>query len=159
VDPGISGTGVALFKATSLVKVYNLYPLFPRADWPSKAQSITQQVGQSLVFYDIAKVYIEWPSQFSGMKGLAAANSNDILKLCALIGRLSELFLSWGSEVILVPVQMWKGQLPKDVVAERVHAYFKRNDFKSHAVDAAGIGKFILQTGENNATPQQIADR
>jgi hypothetical protein len=83
VDPGISGTGVALFKATSLVKVYNLYPLFPRADWPSKAQSITQQVAQSLVFYDIAKVYIEWPSQFSGMKGLAAANSNDILKLCA----------------------------------------------------------------------------
>lgn len=151
VDPGISGTGVAVFRRGTLLDAWNIYPRKEHGyngSWPERCSQIVTAIHTQNIARRFRKVYIEWPSQFTGLKGLAAANSNDILKLACLIGRLAEYFIrEHRAQVVLVPVQTWKGNLPKDVMKRRVEKFFGKN-ITSHAADAAGIGKFIIEQGE-----------
>lgn len=144
IDPGISGTGLALLDGKKLIKYVNIYPEKDWSTWEQRASSILVGLMWHIT-QDLTQVFIEWPSQFSGTKGLAASNSNDILKLSCLIGRISELFIQRNTRVILVPVQTWKGNLPKAIVAQRAMKFFGLQELVSHAADAVGLAKFVLE--------------
>lgn len=144
IDPGISGSGISLMKGIKLLDYGNIYPGKEWSTWEQRASSILIGIIQFLPM-KLSHVYIEFPSQFSGAKGLAASNSNDILKLSCLIGRISELFVERGTKVILVPVQTWKGSLPKEIVAKRAMKYFGLDKLVSHSADAVGLAMFVLK--------------
>ena len=94
IDPGISGTGIAVINNWKLVHWKNIWG--KGETFVEKADFIMEVLTEP--DYEVEKVYIEWPNgQFSGSKGLAARNSNSILKLCYLIGRMAEYFKQEGT--------------------------------------------------------------
>jgi hypothetical protein len=135
IDPGLSGTGIAVFNDKNLMAWRNIYP--KGETFQQKSESLMREI--PLGFHT---AFCEWPTgNFSGSKGLAARNTDALLKLCFLIGKLSTQF----SEFHLVPVIKWKGNLPKAVTQQRAEVYFKMTGFTSHCADAVGIGKYVLQ--------------
>lgn len=147
VDPGCAGTGFALMKGAKVHAYKSIYPDKECVTWEHKTSSIMQSLMWHTFLKKIERVYIEWPSQFTGAKGLAAANSNDILKLSCLIGRISQYFVEKNATVILVPVQRWKGNLPKNVVSDRAKKFFGLKKLTSHAADAVGLARYALLRG------------
>lgn len=146
IDPGISGTGFAVFHNKILKRYGSVYPDRNLDNWERRTSSILLKLMEEIHMAEAPQhVYIEWPSQFTGKRGLAAANSNDILKLTCLIGRLAQYYIGIGTPtVMLVPVNRWKGNLPKEVVVERIKKFFSIRGVASHAADAVGIGQYVL---------------
>jgi hypothetical protein len=139
IDPGISGTGWAEFKSSKLVG-WGI-ERSNKLTWQERAREIMIRMEQRAK--NAEKVFCEWPTgRFSGAAGLAASNTDALLKLCFLIGALE---VACGS-LTLVSVQTWKGQLPKEIVQKRAERFFKTTGFKSHAADAVGIGQFVIES-------------
>lgn len=135
IDPGLSGTGIAVFNERKLVAWRNIYP--KGETFQEKAVDVCREI--PLGFHT---AFCEWPTgNFGGAKALAARNSDAILKLCFLIGKLSTQF----NEFNLVPVIKWKGQLKKEITQKRAEEFFHQKGFTSHCSDAVGIGKYVLQ--------------
>jgi len=154
LDPGISGTGYAFLEGRKLLRYGNVYPEKEYKTWEQRSSSILIKLRIKLASLAVPnRVYIEWPSQFTGAKGLAAANSNDILKLSCLIGRLAQFFLNGNADVLTVPVQRWKGNLPKDVVAKRkrVRGVFRGPSFLISQLYFATTGRKFHKHGLSNA--------
>jgi hypothetical protein len=76
----------------------------------------------------------------STYKGQTAADSGSLFKLCTIYGRLWEITESLGKKFVPVTIPAWKGQLDKEKVKIRVDRILPNNDYKSHAIDAVGIG-------------------
>ncbi|GAH42403.1 unnamed protein product [marine sediment metagenome] len=84
-------------------------------------------------------------------QGYAAASGDAYTKLCVSIGVIMDAldglwpFAKW----ILVPVNEWKGQLPKPVVVRRVRQVLGKLEdeqgktIATHAIDATGIGLWV----------------
>lgn len=142
-DPGISGTGIVSLLGNQLMGWKNFYG--KGDNFQAKSDSILSQI--ATVGYDADHVVIEWPTgRFSGSKGLAATNSDALLKLCFLIGRLTEYFAHEGATVRLLKVQEWRGTLPDEVLKKRVQKYWGQ-EIKSHALDAGGMAKYVIEKG------------
>lgn len=141
IDPGISGTGFACFDRRRLLEWGNIYST--ANTWERRSKAIITKISWK-EYQGCERMYCEWPSNFQGTgKGQAAINSGSILKLAFLIGGICEKF----DDVRLVPVQSWKGQLPKEIVQRRAEVFFQKKGFKSHAADAVGIGQWAIQSG------------
>lgn len=87
-------------------------------------------------------VWIEMPQQMTSIAG-HAAQKGSIYSLTFLVGYLA--CSVWPCQVQLVQPVQWKGQLPKQIVAERAARIIgaercRELDIKSHAWDAVGIG-------------------
>lgn len=73
------------------------------------------------------------------------ARRGDLVKLVMVVGSIVGILSTGCYEIILIPVNRWKGQLPKDVVNKRVERFYGSNNckgFKTHAWDAVGIGLY-----------------
>jgi Holliday junction resolvasome RuvABC endonuclease subunit len=151
VDPGLGGTGVAVWPIDEWEKPYA--PLCTRVlkctkgDWVQRAKSISVDFNKMVHNYEPSKVWIEYPSYFESKH--EAAVKGDILKLAFLIGKFSAscdtLALIGSCEFIPLPVNDWKGQLSKDTVAKRVanKLHCQPNLFPDHAMDAVGMGVYL----------------
>jgi len=138
-DPGISGTGFAVFKERKLVKHGNLYS--KKSNWIDKSFDLSIQLEHIYEEENCEKIFIEWPSNFTGSKkGQAAINMNSINKLACFIG----MVLQRIPNGYLIPVQIWKGQVPKQVTQYRVDQKYPYRGIKNHATDAVGLGMFVL---------------
>lgn len=88
--------------------------------------------------------------QIMGGAGGYASSRTTILPLCAAVGQWARWIHSKGGRFVPAPVSEWKGQLPKDVVNDRVKKLLSRKDLealspdRSHDWDAAGIGLWYL---------------
>ena len=143
IDPG-TGTGIAVIEDRKLIHYENIWG--KGKNFKEKADSIIKKLEEDA--YDADKVWIEWPTgRFSGAKGLAAANSDAILKLCYLIGRIAQYFESEKIEVELLPVWNWRGQVPDHVLEERVWKFWNNYAIKAHSIDAAGIARYLIMEG------------
>jgi hypothetical protein len=154
VDPGHAGTGVALLTYGPPVKLLSTTVIKPKRGsrgWIEKCIDITNAFSQEhLEVLDQftlprpVKIFMEVPRLWSA-SGRSLAASEDLLILSALIGMIA--FETFGTEFIQVPVHMWKGQLPKKVVADRVKKAFDLDRIPNHAADAAGIGLWLSKGG------------
>jgi len=93
------------------------------------------------------RVLIEEPRLFlSTRKGQAASNSSAILKLVAMVycmaGALKALFTE---NVVLVPVQQWKGNVPKEITQKRVLKHWGCKSGDDNITDAVGIGDWYIR--------------
>lgn len=89
-------------------------------------------------------VFIEWPS----FQSMEAQNTGSIIKLAYLIGRVEQAYRAVDprTRVVLIPVIVWKGNLPKEVTQERAEVFFQEKGFKSHAADAVALGMYVIQS-------------
>ena len=155
IDPGLSGTGVACFNEGDIksLGVRNFYYSKAHTWWDNGLQ-ITSAVNKFITdkwLYSTNSDYtviIEEPEFHQSGKGLASTGSGDTFKLATLVGMLVQSIdgIDTGPVTFkLVSPKEWKGQLPKDIVIERIKAVYASQgiaapDIQSHSWDAVGIG-------------------
>jgi len=152
VDPGLGGTGWALFESISTGDKKLEAPVLtgvieaPRNEkWDNRVWSVCSSFGGVLASAMTANVVIEFPVLFSGhAKSQSSAARGDLFKLTYLVGGIAQVARqATGNLPILITPSEWKGQLPKDVVIARIKkAYGKKADefTKDHEADAVGMG-------------------
>ena len=114
IDPSINFCGVAVFKFGKLDEHALLTPLIKSDDWVEKAKDIYRQINIIHAKYDIDERVVETPTYW-GAAGYLARESGAIMKLMFLCGML----VSWNNSIVIFP-NTWKGQLPKEVVRNRL---------------------------------------
>lgn len=147
IDPGLSGTGYAYFYEGQLKICRQIIP-DPKMTMEDKAFTIKTMILQAIAYFDIEEVFIEYPKVFGGATNYAIAMRGDIVKLAWLVGYLcGAMRTSKKTRYTLLPVNTWKGQLPKNVVENRVRkVYPVSNDkmkIEGHAIDAVGMGLYL----------------
>jgi hypothetical protein len=155
VDPGINGTGWAVFEKgpkfnqkAAPVASGSIEPPDHKEDWSSRAIEIIRELEFRIKEWRIAMVYIEQPQFFEGGKGLPAARDGDLVSLSMLTGMiLGYLYANVGCIPCPIPVHTWKGSLPKSVCNNRVLLKMKALGWKpvtntTHELDAVGLGLF-----------------
>ena len=141
IDPGINGTGWALWKSWKLVDTGIFYAP-AKLDWIEKCQAIESKCIYLERENPITDCYLEYPAYFDSVGGNMVAKRGDLLKLTFLVGLIYAVFLKSH----LIPVRTWKGQLPKDVVIQRIKQLLPPEtymNFKTHVWDAVGIGLHV----------------
>lgn len=133
IDPGIN-CGIAFFKDKELISFSTIRGR--GKDWKSKVESVANGLRVISFYFKPEKVFIEWPTfHFRG-------NIVSLLKLCFLIGKISECFLG---EIILIPVIKWKGNLKKKITWKRAEKFFGVKNVNKDAGDALAIGKWVIE--------------
>lgn len=99
-------------------------------------------------------ILIEYPSFWRSPKASVAAATGSIIKLSVICGTLLGVANGVGFGTVgFVPVNVWKGQLSKDVVKKRIMDYGAQSrdrdllaySYKNHnETDAIGIALFAL---------------
>jgi len=145
VDPGVGGTGLALWGAYPRKGPRVTLCITPetKGSWELRAQQVVLQYGEFLKKYHPDSTYIEEPSVWMTPKGLASAGRGDVGKLIEIVGMLSVMTYIYCEQwPIKVPVVKWKGQLPKNIVDRRIKRILGKT-YNEHVSDAVGMGLFL----------------
>ena len=143
IDPGIGGSGVAVWKdKLSECDV-------PLATFSLRGKTRGQYMTQ---FESIIKVWgvtsavIENAMHFkANVRGKVCLDSGSLVKLAQFIGSLEEVCRSNGVLVTLVTPIKWKGQLSKSLTLKRINKLWCECPQKpDHLVDAVAIGYWRL---------------
>lgn len=142
IDPGISGTGYAIWD--SRWKLLHHGVLLPPASllWELKAYNLIEQLLGLVTSNSCVEGYIEMPQLFQSAGGLVTANSGALVKLSWFVGMVCG-GLRPHCPLRPVEVNQWKGQLPKEVVIRRIQRVLPSCKATSHDWDAIGIGLYI----------------
>jgi hypothetical protein len=145
VDPGLGGTGWAQWLGITHAHPDILGPptyvgtahgKVTGGRWLNAVHNITMTVRTVLEQSHV--VVMEFPALWASAVSAAAGAKGDLFKLSYLCGALSA---QTGAVLVLVSPSDWKGQLPKDVVAQRVRRYWRTlPKMSNHAMDAVGMG-------------------
>lgn len=147
VDPSLTSTGLALWNYRTLIGT-ELLKVSPREGehWLSVAQRMTMKFHDVLHVRQPHKVTIELPSFYASSSGHMVAVRGDLIKLACIVGMFTRTAMEPGADVRLVEPNEWKGQLPKDVVIQRVRDRIPEIDKKfapkKDSWDAIGIGLY-----------------
>jgi len=143
IDPGSEGTGLALWllgKGPYTTKILD----YAGHTWEEKCDYICMQLRYEIKQREWLRcIYCEQPQYMSTFKGHTSATSGSLYKLCTLFGRFWEISISLNKKFFPVEIPKWKGQLDKQKVKIRVDNILPGNDYKSHAIDAVGIGLYV----------------
>ena len=152
IDPGLNGTGWALWgdrrlRAVGIITARRNASSRTSVPFEVRAHQIACEVVALTLAHLAQDVIVEYPSYFESSLGQTVARSGDLLKLTTLVGIISGRV--HPLPCVLVPVNTWKGQLPKSIVEKRVKRIiglekFNRLRVRSHAIDAVGIGLWSL---------------
>lgn len=156
IDGGLSGTGLALFErdANRLLQPARIEVFTPKKSLPymQKAQQIVDfisfefinpRMGPRVACHGV----MEFPDYQSGAERSMGWKKGDLQKLTYLIGVLTAA-IPWTRITHVFP-RDWKGQLPKNVVEQRLRRDLgddvcRRLDVRTHGWDALGIGLHVL---------------
>lgn len=173
VDPGFGGTGYAVWHDRTRKRLLYDPPAAHGVINPPSAEKELEERGawlfsefkRTIIRYtgmwqkigQPITIYIEWPEFFGSTgKGHSAAGRGDFAKLLFAASCIAGAAFSQECDVHFIPVTMWKGQLPKSVVAKRVARCLKcpANRYPNHAMDAVGLGVWVMQNlSSGTSTP------
>lgn len=148
VDPGIRGTGLALFERGKLypVKVTCITPV-SYDDWQDRAKYVCTVFEEFIVLNKPTEIYLEQPAFFPTREGIFSAKGGDLVKLSMLMGMLYWISISYGAECSTVLPTAWKYRTNK----EANHAYtlgklpaLPKRKYTEHELDAIGIGLWAM---------------
>lgn len=142
IDPGLAGTGWAVWNKTGRLKKHGV--LTPKASAVSKKAFLARELCNIAQVEKVVEAWIEYPAKFGGVKGNMVANRGDLVKLAELVGYIEAALNMLDITVEPIPVMKWKGQLPKDIVIKRILRILPDCKAKSHDWDAIGIGLYKL---------------
>lgn len=144
IDPGLAGTGWALWIEPAVEdapnKVGVIPPFGPRLDLAERCEHIVMAL--PYMAHD-SIVVCEFP-EFQGDTGrMMGWRKGDLQKLTFLVGYIAGRLEQ--HRFVGVRPSIWKGQLPKSVVEDRIterlgKAWVTASGVKTHAWDAVGIG-------------------
>jgi len=147
LDPGIGGTGYAMFEslrirqeAPGMVCCHGVIKTQER-QWQSGAEDLSGKLIGVLEALKPDIVAMEIPEMWQSSTSHSSAASGDLFKLCYLCGMFGEVARQFcmKSPILLRPTE-WKGQLPKEVVIQRIKIIYPMLSVFSHDADAIGIG-------------------
>ena len=146
IDPSIRSCGWAIWKGKEL-KEYGVFrsSTSKEKDWQKAGLQIGGLMSDKGKEWKVLRVFCEYPAFFGAN---ATANSGALIKLSWFVGFLNGLFIPEFVEFNLIPVNTWKGQLPKHVVQERIERILPELVIKSmrkmpaDVFDAVGIGLY-----------------
>lgn len=150
VDPSVNNMGVAVFSIDSK-KLLMWQLLHPSKDCRDnqydKSLSLYNKVREWIVRWRVTHMILEVP-EYWAVAGFQARETGSIFKLTFVCGVLYSLKAKDLQELKVVTPREWKGQLPKEVVENRLrNKYLTDVDLKEindNVVDAIGIGHFYL---------------
>lgn len=164
IDPGVTGTGIAIFRVKQLKKRADGKPTripiiaeeLPRmtkkwyrlrqddyqSKWMAKVDWYAWQLRLAVANYNLTSAYMEFPEQWGASeKSQAAAQKGDLMKLAFLCGAFANtLAYAWAVQTTLLFPRDWKGQMSKKVVAKRVRRAIHRVYESNHITEAVGMG-------------------
>lgn len=157
IDPGLSGTGWAVFHGERLIGQGTLHAE-PGGDWLDRAFDLAKKITE-ISCHPIQRfnlILIEKCKNLQSKKGVAALLSNAIMKLAIFTGMCVMACDPFASRVELIDVATWKGSMPKKIMDRRLAHAFGATDKQakhpleflkekigknsSHSRDAIGIG-------------------
>lgn len=146
VDPGIRGTGLALFPAGEKYpsKVVTLVPNL-KDSWRKRAAYICDAFEEFIYKNRPGDMYIELPVFFASTKrGLQTARQGHLVKLALLTGMLFYIADTNGVEVFTVEPVEWKGKRNKESAHKTIYKVLPdlMDHHSEHALDAIGIALF-----------------
>lgn len=152
VDPGIIGTGWALFDASK-----GLHPL--KTDvvrgkrfgilQQERILGISRNISAVVKTWWVDTMVVEEPGLFaaSGVS-YAAAVKGDLFALSFLVGALMQVADTNGCKFVLARPMDWKGQMDKLAVKKRIERAFrpfqKPVTYRDHEMDAVGMGLSLM---------------
>ncbi len=170
IDPGFEGTGLAIFKRSRLILQTTIRPSYEDLgrQWLSAASFIAfaalEASEEACLCENCRKriepevtldIFIEFPQVWAGSaRSHTSSTRGHIPMLCGLAGILG--YALGGSslcrKVTYLTPNEWKGQLPKEVVQQRIASLEAERKitlgsapsqkFSSHSLDAVGIALF-----------------
>lgn len=135
VDPG-ANAGLVIVEGRELVTFANI--LGKGDTWEARVHYTVRMIESYAIAFGIKNSYVEWPQVAFNARG----NTESILKLAFLIGRLAEVL---PGKMVLVPVNRWRGNCPKEINWKRAQKYFKEPELRNHAGDAGGIARWLIK--------------
>ncbi len=153
IDPGLSGTGYAFWKTVDedTPTDVGVIPVLPRSlPFDHRAGIIASYFDGYLIRYPPLTVVCEYPEFQESAHREMGWRTGDLQKLTFLVGAIAgRLWRHWFYPVM---PHVWKGQLPKNVVAHRIAArlgteWVQSSGVKTHAWDAVGIGLWWREYG------------
>ena len=148
IDPSIRKLGFAQFninkkKKTATLECAELYKVTGN-DWIECIDEMIRNLLYPIRNAEI--VLIELPHIYTvGKRGVAAGNSESIMKLCAFVFALRQHLIENDQEVILIPVAKWKGQVPKSITKKRIKKRWNFTHKSNDVVDACGVGDYYIK--------------
>jgi Holliday junction resolvasome RuvABC endonuclease subunit len=156
IDPGTQALGWAVCDLSGGVRRVASGALVQervkgRGDWLRRVDEMVKGVVEIVERLDPRVVVIEKPELFGSGRGMAAAGSGSVEKLMAMVYTLRAVLICDAgfltSNVELVPVSRWKGQVPKSVTLLRVRRAFPAWRGTTHdEADALGIALWWADT-------------
>ena len=150
IDPSINNLGMAIWDVGS--KELLLYKLVHpeighRQDEYKKSLSMLNQLKTWIQVYGVNRMMMEIPEHWA-VAGFAARETGSIAKLMFVCGLLYSLVQEL-EEVKLVTPRGWKGQLSKEVVANRLQDHYiplgvDLTKIDANVADAIEMGHFYL---------------
>jgi hypothetical protein len=143
-DPGLTGTGLALFHHGKLVNVKNI--ALAEKDWSERVNQISGYLTNYLRAWSVQAFYYELPAF---MAAAAGNRSGDMVKLAIIAGAIHGAVNTLDPEIDIypLPISTWKGNAPKSVMHPRILKAMdtKGTTFTGHELDAIGMGLYILK--------------
>lgn len=151
IDPSINNLGVAIWDMTP-VKLLDHRLLHPKKEAKgteySKSLSMLRQLQGLIEQFEVNNMICEVPEHWA-VGGFEARETGSIAKLCFVCGMIYSLHDVLDVCEVVVP-RGWKGQLPKDVVANRLFDEYMEKygidmvKMNPNVMDAIGIGHYKL---------------
>jgi hypothetical protein len=171
LDPSVNNMGYAVFATQYIEPAIIAYQLVASgvllSDKESKKQVLEKRIETmlhkmaSMEWYAeggwangglvvIEQVVIEQPEPWGSYKSMASDKSGSLVMLHLMVGALIGWFAQKAdTEVRLVKVSQWKGQLPKKVTQDRLKKRYGRV-FQSDEADAVGLGEWYIKWLQTN---------
>jgi hypothetical protein len=150
IDTSINNLGVAIWDmSTKQLIMHKL--LHPKKDCRNnqydKSLSMLDQIKEWIIAYTVNHMIVEVP-EYWAVGGFEARETGSISKLMFVCGMIYSLKHDMEELQLVVP-RGWKGQLPKEVVANRLRDHylpmgFDMTKIDKNVMDAIGIGHYKL---------------
>lgn len=147
VDPGLRGTGLAVFGGQTLHWAGYVVSGVARVRGPSAWYAMGQAAAKALVNVTPDIVVVEYPqARPKGKSRQGNARPSDVLELTGAAGALTMLFLGMKVRVDGVKPEGWKGQMTKRQDHRRtLHLISRTGEFER--IQSVGGGLAALRAG------------
>jgi len=149
IDPSINNVGIAVWGLPNTLMAFKLvHPkVGQRSNEYDKSLSVLNQIKELIQEYKINKMILEVPEHWA-VAGFEARETGSIAKLMLVVGLIYSLHDELD-ELKVVKPREWKGQLPKNVMENRLRGSYLKigvdlSELNPNVVDAIGIGHFYI---------------
>lgn len=148
IDPGLKGTGVAIWNPKSPVPLLAQVITSRGAesnDWIDRVNRVAVQVQELAMEHSVRMIVCEMMEMHQSARAQMMWKAGDFQRTLVLIGAIYGMTESFVVDFKLFPPSQWKGQLPKSVTIRRVQRAIGvkaalKLEIETHAWDAVGLG-------------------